>query len=469
MRPPGRGFPRRGGRPWRRAFLGVCPVHPNPIALYQARIAAVLRPGDSPASRNRIPKDDLMSGSEFFAQHFGLTERPFTLLPDPDFLYWSPAHKRAFSVLEYGVMTRAPITVITGEVGAGKTTLLQKLLTVFDLHHRRPDLQRHRQSRRAAAMGAERARRALRHGRGLCHQVPGAAGLGHRAVQPEPPRGPDHRRGAEPVGRRARRAPDAHQHQFQQGRALAADPDGPARTARDDHPPRAAAVRAAGDGELPHSRHGPRDHAGYIRHGCAMPAARARSSPTAPSPASTANRRRPAAGQQACGFRHGLCRHLRQDVIDADIVDEVLADDIFLDMADPDRGKPPNEIRNQVLLAHDPAPSADDDGDHHPVHAIGLVQACACPPSSRPRRGSWWNRRRSPTTWWMSPSPPPPTRRSPSSSERLLTRANLLEIANEFDVFENYSELPPDLIVERMQQATRSPAGGGATRRRSSP
>jgi general secretion pathway protein A len=29
-------------------------------------------------------------------------------------------------------MTRAPITVITGEVGAGKTTLLQKLLTVFD-------------------------------------------------------------------------------------------------------------------------------------------------------------------------------------------------------------------------------------------------------------------------------------------------------------------------------------------------
>lgn len=73
-----------------------------------------------------------MSGSEFFAQHFGLTERPFTLLPDPDFLYWTPSHKRAFSVLEYGVMTRAPITVITGEVGAGKTTLLQKLLAVFE-------------------------------------------------------------------------------------------------------------------------------------------------------------------------------------------------------------------------------------------------------------------------------------------------------------------------------------------------
>ena len=73
-----------------------------------------------------------MSSSEFFSQFFGLRERPFTLLPDPDFLYWSPAHKRAYAVLEYGVMTRAPITVMTGEVGAGKTTLLQKLLKNLD-------------------------------------------------------------------------------------------------------------------------------------------------------------------------------------------------------------------------------------------------------------------------------------------------------------------------------------------------
>lgn len=73
-----------------------------------------------------------MSGLEYFAKHFDLTERPFTLLPDPDFLYWSPDHKRAFSVLEYGMMTRAPITVVTGEVGAGKTTLLQKLLQTLD-------------------------------------------------------------------------------------------------------------------------------------------------------------------------------------------------------------------------------------------------------------------------------------------------------------------------------------------------
>ena len=69
-----------------------------------------------------------MSGTNYFAEQFGLRTRPFTLLPDPDFLFWTRSHKKAFSVLEYGVMTRAPITVITGEVGAGKTTLLQKLL-----------------------------------------------------------------------------------------------------------------------------------------------------------------------------------------------------------------------------------------------------------------------------------------------------------------------------------------------------
>ena len=65
---------------------------------------------------------------DIYTEFFGLTERPFSLVPDPDFLFWSPAHQRAFSMLEYGIVTRAPITLITGEVGAGKTTLLQHLL-----------------------------------------------------------------------------------------------------------------------------------------------------------------------------------------------------------------------------------------------------------------------------------------------------------------------------------------------------
>ena len=69
-----------------------------------------------------------MSSELLYAEFFGLDARPFTLVPDPSFLYWSEQHKRAFLVLEFGIMSRAPITLITGEIGSGKTTLVQELL-----------------------------------------------------------------------------------------------------------------------------------------------------------------------------------------------------------------------------------------------------------------------------------------------------------------------------------------------------
>jgi general secretion pathway protein A len=70
----------------------------------------------------------MSSSLTIYNAHFGLAERPFTLLPDPDFLFWSDNHTRAYAMLEYGMLTHAPITVITGEIGAGKTTLLRHLL-----------------------------------------------------------------------------------------------------------------------------------------------------------------------------------------------------------------------------------------------------------------------------------------------------------------------------------------------------
>jgi len=68
------------------------------------------------------------SSIDLYTAHFGLTERPFSLVPDPSFLFWSDTHARAFSMLEYGILTRAPITLITGEVGTGKTTLIHQLM-----------------------------------------------------------------------------------------------------------------------------------------------------------------------------------------------------------------------------------------------------------------------------------------------------------------------------------------------------
>lgn len=67
-----------------------------------------------------------------YAGFFGLSERPFTLLPDPDFLYWSRGHMAAHAVLEYGLATHAPLTVLTGEIGTGKTTLVQNLIAAID-------------------------------------------------------------------------------------------------------------------------------------------------------------------------------------------------------------------------------------------------------------------------------------------------------------------------------------------------
>jgi type II secretory pathway predicted ATPase ExeA len=59
---------------------------------------------------------------------YGLKEKPFSIQPDPDFLYWGHAHSLAFAMLEYGVMNQAGFTVITGDIGCGKTTLVRELL-----------------------------------------------------------------------------------------------------------------------------------------------------------------------------------------------------------------------------------------------------------------------------------------------------------------------------------------------------
>jgi type II secretory pathway predicted ATPase ExeA len=63
---------------------------------------------------------------------YGLREKPFSILPDPDLIYWGQNHRLAFAMLEFGVLNRAGFTVITGEIGSGKTTLLRYLLKRLD-------------------------------------------------------------------------------------------------------------------------------------------------------------------------------------------------------------------------------------------------------------------------------------------------------------------------------------------------
>ena len=60
-----------------------------------------------------------------YKSFYHLCEQPFTLLPDPGFLYMSDKHRMAFTMLEYGLMNQAGFTVISGDIGAGKTTLIR--------------------------------------------------------------------------------------------------------------------------------------------------------------------------------------------------------------------------------------------------------------------------------------------------------------------------------------------------------
>jgi general secretion pathway protein A len=63
-----------------------------------------------------------------YEKHFGLTERPFSIAPDPRFLYMSRQHREALAHLLYGVGEGGGFVQLTGEVGTGKTTMSRCLL-----------------------------------------------------------------------------------------------------------------------------------------------------------------------------------------------------------------------------------------------------------------------------------------------------------------------------------------------------
>lgn len=67
-----------------------------------------------------------------YCDFFGLSEKPFTITPNPQFIYLSGQHREAFAHLLYGVDSHAGFIAMTGEVGTGKTTVLRTLLTQLE-------------------------------------------------------------------------------------------------------------------------------------------------------------------------------------------------------------------------------------------------------------------------------------------------------------------------------------------------
>lgn len=64
-----------------------------------------------------------------YCDFYGFREKPFSITPDPKFLFLGATHKEAFAHLVYGIRERGGFITITGEIGTGKTTLCRALLS----------------------------------------------------------------------------------------------------------------------------------------------------------------------------------------------------------------------------------------------------------------------------------------------------------------------------------------------------
>lgn len=69
-----------------------------------------------------------------YLDFYGLKEEPFSITPDPRYLYLSPRHREAFDLLTYAITNRRGFIELSGEVGAGKTTLCRAVLSSLPSH-----------------------------------------------------------------------------------------------------------------------------------------------------------------------------------------------------------------------------------------------------------------------------------------------------------------------------------------------
>src|SRR5581483_8401453 len=118
------------------AFRGSRSTFPRITGARAARCCRPSRPRRPWDCRTRRPlsarPNTWGEPSVMYERFYNLRERPFSLSPDPDYLYPSRVHREALSYLRYGIEGHAGFIVITGEIGSGKTTLLQTALRSLD-------------------------------------------------------------------------------------------------------------------------------------------------------------------------------------------------------------------------------------------------------------------------------------------------------------------------------------------------
>src|ERR1700694_1301294 len=79
--------------------------------------------GDAPAPLGE-GTERVQSVAQRFLEHFGLSEQPFGVTPDPRFLYLGPKHRQALAALNYGTELNRGFLTLIAQPGMGKTSLL---------------------------------------------------------------------------------------------------------------------------------------------------------------------------------------------------------------------------------------------------------------------------------------------------------------------------------------------------------
>src|ERR687891_2944277 len=67
-----------------------------------------------------------------YEEFYGFVQSPFTLAPDPRFLYRSESHDEAITLLLQAIRRKEGFIVLTGDIGTGKTTICRALIEQLD-------------------------------------------------------------------------------------------------------------------------------------------------------------------------------------------------------------------------------------------------------------------------------------------------------------------------------------------------
>ena len=76
---------------------------------------------------------EVSRGSLQYEEFYGFAQSPFTLAPDPRFLYPSPSHEEAIRLLLQTIRRREVVAVLSGDIGTGKTTVCRTVLEQLDM------------------------------------------------------------------------------------------------------------------------------------------------------------------------------------------------------------------------------------------------------------------------------------------------------------------------------------------------